>query len=350
MRLLSSAFPVRWAVVRTVVATAAILCLIALLTGMVANYPVGLGSDWSWYRNGIDRLADGAPLYDPRMRGGPFDYVAPELFGQYNQAPWLLPLVAPLVALAEPAARVAWTGLIAVALTTAFAVLWPRDLSRASTLLLAALLIASPPILMNLAWANLHGLVILGVALWIFGRRRSSDVLMAAGLYLASLKVAPAVPLVLMALRERRLRPVVWAGLAIGMATLGVSVLNGPDTLAEFLVIPGNTNILEDSTNLSPVVGLEAVLPEQAARAVSAALGLGGALLATLFVRNRMVALGLGQLAICAVVPNLYATWLGVPLLIGLAASQGTGALRMLDRVLNPFLQVSGGLDRSPVV
>lgn len=165
-----------------------LLALVGIVLVPFASYPSPLGSDWAWYRNGIDRLAGGQPIYDQSWLLGPFNYVGPGNVFQFNQAPWLLPIVAPFVLLPEPAAMVGWLVFMDAAVLLALALVIPN---RAPVV---ALVLLQPAVLMSLAWGNIEALVILGVALWIHGQRRELVRLEVIGIVLASLKVVPAIP------------------------------------------------------------------------------------------------------------------------------------------------------------
>ncbi|HXG40344.1 MAG TPA: glycosyltransferase 87 family protein [Candidatus Limnocylindrales bacterium] len=314
-----------------------VISLAVVLTLQVGNYPTIIGSDWLWYRNGIDRLVHGLPLYDPRMTSGAYDYLGAELHYQFNQTPWLLVLVGPVATIPEPFAQSVWFVLISSATIGSCWMLRPRDVSPPALLALWTSLFVWPCFLMIVAWGNVHALVMLGVALWVCGWRRRSDLLAAAGLYLASLKVVPVVPLVMLAIKERRWRPAVLAGMMIAVITAAVSALNGPETLFEFGLAILNQEVVRQRTNLSPVLSLMSAMPESVARAVSALTALVGAGTAIWLIRRPIVALAIAELAMCGVVTNLYVTWLAVPVLLAIAALEGTPVSRLLDRALRPL-------------
>ena len=224
--------------------------LLALALIPLTSYPTSPGSDWLWYRNGIDRLVTGQPLYDPAWLLGPFNYLATANLYQFNQPPWMLPLVAPFVLFPEPLATYAWLAFSDAALLLALALVVPRW-----PLLIVAVLLL-PPILMSLAWGNVEAMVALGEALWIVGRRRSSWAAETVGIVLASLKVVPAIPLILFSLRSRRWKAAALSLLVAGAITAAVSAASGRELLEQFVRLTANTQPVLDRDNLSPAAWL----------------------------------------------------------------------------------------------
>jgi hypothetical protein len=205
-----------------------------------------VGEGWLWYRNGIERVATGQPLYKPEWQAGPYDYTSPEKDKQFNQVPWLLPIVAPIAVLPEPVARYAWLIITDAALALALALSLGRRPTCRLPVLLALLLWA--PTLMCLVWGNVENIVILGFVLWFVGHRRRSRRIETAGIVLASLKIVPAIPLVLFSLKEARWSSVVGAALAVALMTVPAILTDGPQVIPVFVTITGNIMQIVNST------------------------------------------------------------------------------------------------------
>jgi hypothetical protein len=167
---------------------ALVMLYVAPLLAFV-TWPPRIGDDWLWYRDGIDRLAAGLALFEPDWLIGPFNYLDPSEYYKWNQMPWLLPLVAPFALLPEPVDRIAWTVAMAAILATAIFWVVPNRIH-------AVALLVWPPSLMTIAYGNTESLVVMGVAAWLVGSRRNSELYEAAGIVLASFKIFPAIPLV----------------------------------------------------------------------------------------------------------------------------------------------------------
>jgi hypothetical protein len=265
-------------------------------------WPVKPGIDWHWYASGIANLVGGRPLYDTRLLAGPYDFWTPENAYAYNMAPWVVPLIAPFAALGDLSR---WAWLVAMDLAIAVALLLVLPTRR--RLLILALFLVSTPILMLFVWGNIGALVVLGVALWLVGRERGSERLMAVGLVLASVKVLPAVPLVLLMLRERRWRPVIAAAVVTGGVTLALTVATGRSVLADFALTILNIKPVEGA-NLAPSFYVGHMTEIRAASI--AAVGL------LALRRPSLLTLAFMELAICGLVTNLYGDWLVAPAMI----------------------------------
>ncbi len=279
-----------------------------------ARYPSIIGADWFTYRDGLDRLTAGMPLYDPRMLQGPYDYLAPDFAGLYNMPPWFLPLVVPVAMLPAPLDRLGWVAVIAVALLVAIA--WavpPRH--RALT---TALVLVSTPLWMTLAWGNAEALVILGLVIWVIGVRRDTNWLLVVGLLLVSVKVVTAIPLAIYMLHISKVRSLLMAaGIAVAI-TLALSLWTGRNVLADFVVAFGNIEPTAD-TNIAPsrfllafAPGIDAVVVVRIAAIV--ALVLLATAPMTLFDVAWML------LIVIALPVNVYSFWLLLPAIAALAA------------------------------
>ena len=281
----------------------------AVLAAQVGSAPGTLGEDWLWYRDGIERLAAGLPLYRPDWLVGPFNYTAPSNFFGFNQAPWLLPIAAPFAMLPEPAARLAW--LVAMDIAAAIALL--PFLPRRPWVVL---LFMSAPVWMSLVWGNVEALVALGLAAWLVGRQRASGTLMTVGILLTSLKVAPAIPLVLLTARSGRWRPIVAAIGLLAAWTLTLAVISGTNVMADFVHVTANIEPVTSRLNLAPATYLGATPAAYAAVRIGA---LAACLLMAGLVTSDLAALVGMQTVCCLLATNVYADWLFIPLLAGLA-------------------------------
>lgn len=271
---------------------------------LFASYPAAPGADWPWYRNGIERLIAGQPLYDPTWLAGPYDYLAPANYFQFNQVPWLIPIVAPFAVLPEPIASWVWLAFTDAAMLLALALVIPRWPP------LVVIVLLSPPVLMSLAWGNTGALVALGVALWISGQRHKSPALETAGIVLASLKVLPAIPLVLLALRARRWSAAIASALIALVVSIAVSVLVGQNALEQFIRIAANIEPVLNRLNISPAAWLGASPTDYL---VVRGIALVAVLLTMIRVKNDLAALALLELACCFLATNPYVDWLVVP-------------------------------------
>jgi hypothetical protein len=306
--------PVRRLVLRTVAGTAVASLLILFIVAF-AGWPIQIGDDWLWYRNGIDRLAAGQPLYKAEWLAGPYNYVSDENFYQFNQVPWLLPIVAPVSILPDPIDRFTWLAAMDAALTVAFALSFGNRAGRRWPVLLTLVLWA--PTLMCIVWGNIENLVVLGVALWFLGQRRGSRGMETAGMVLASLKVVPAIPLILLSLKSRRIAPVVAAGTIVALMTVPAVLLRGLDVIPSFLMATVNIAPLDIPQNLSPAIWM----------GIPLSLVRSGALLAmitAILIRRDWLATALAELTTCGLVTNLYADWLLPCVLPAIARSRET--------------------------
>ena len=283
-----------------VVATAITVVLVRF-----AGLPIQAGDDFLWYRNGVDRLVAGLPVYDPRLLAASYSFVAPENFYAYNMAPWLIPLVAPFTLLPPDAGRWAWLVAMDICIAAAIVLVLPER----HRLLIAILLILSTPVLMSLVWGNLTGLVMLGIALWLRGRERGNEPLMALGLILASLKLLPAVPLALAMLREGRWRAVAASALIVCLVVGFLSLGTGRNLLVDFAQMISNIR-LEPSMSIAPAayLGPDALLP------IRIACGL--AILVIALRSSSLLAVAAMELLVCGLVTNLYVDWLLAPALV----------------------------------
>jgi hypothetical protein len=282
------------------------------------TWPPRIGDDWLWYRDGVDRLAAGLPLFEPDWLIGPFNYLDPSEYHKWNQTPSLLPLVAPFAVLPEPIDRFAWT--VAMAAVLATAVFWvvPNRLH-------AMALLVWPPSLMTIAYGNTESLVVLGVAAWLMGSRRNSELYEAAGIVLASFKIFPAVPLVLLSLRNGHLRSLAYAAAALLALNAPAMLAGGIDVIRQFFVISLHMTQVLVIHNLSPAMWLQ--LPIEVVRAIA-----GIAVVGALAIKRDWLAMGIGQLAAVAIPLNTYVPWLIPPALAVLARPSGSASDESIER------------------
>lgn len=279
------------------------------------------GSDWLWVRDGAQRLLEGAQLYAPGYLTGPYHQLDAGLQYSYNLAPSFAPLALPLLALPGWAQPVLWAVLMAAALGTAFALVWPTT-APSVTVLAALVLAVLPATLFAVWWANPSCLVALGVALVIVGDRRGDNRLIALGLLCAGVaKVLPALPLVAWLLVRRRTRRPIAGAAAVGAGLLAVVVvLQGPSVLLDFLSATRNaqqeTGIVG---NVAPSLLLAPYLGASLAQILPVGLAVMAALVALSARADDRASLVLLLLATCCFVPNLWVHWLLAPLIATVA-------------------------------
>jgi hypothetical protein len=294
---------------------------LALATIPFARYPSTVGADWYQYRDGIDRLMDGRPLYDPGLMLAPYNYLDPAYGGTFNMPPWFVPLTIPAAVLPRPFDRLFWMALIAAAVIAAVGLCLPRE----RRILVLGVLAVQTPLWVLLTWGNASAFVVLGIALWIIGSRINSTALLAAGLILSSIKLVPAIPLALALLRRRQVRPVVVAALGVIAITAVVAVVAGSNVLRDFYVVFGNIEQTHDA-NLAPSSVLAAVLPEPVATLLVRLLAT--ALLAFLSLRPpSLLLIAAMEIVVMAYPLNVYSFWILHAGVLVLAAA----ALRGMD-------------------
>jgi Glycosyltransferase family 87 len=333
-----------------VVAFVAVCGLLLLLFALAWTIPIALGDDWLWYRDGVERLADGRALYDERMLASPFDLVASGLRYVFNQVPWSIPLFVPFALLAEPWAQIVWLLASDAALIVGLALVWPRGLSASTQLILAFFVVLNPGFVMSITWGNLGAWSVLGIGLFRVGFTRGLTPLMALGLCLSAMKLVPIVGLALMFVRPvpARRRTVVVSVLVLALMSLPAILANGPSVIRDFLVVATNLEQVRMSTNLSPSLWLAPVLAPSTSLA---ALRLATAVALVIVgwrVQDRLMRAALGLLLSCLFVTNLYADWLMIAVSAGLMAIRHPAVGEFTERLflplaLRPFGAVVGG-------
>ncbi len=174
----------------------------------------------------------------------------------FNMPPWFLPLVVPAAALPAILGATVWWLTIVIAMTLAVVLAVP---SR-HRLLTIALLVTSTPLWMVVAWANAEALVVLGLVVWVIGVRQNRSSLLAVGVFLASIKIVPAVPLAIYMVRTGRTRPLIAATAAAVGVVLGLCLITGSNVLSDFLVAFQNIEQVI-ATNVAPSVLLQRLVP-----------------------------------------------------------------------------------------
>jgi hypothetical protein len=305
---------------------AIVLVVVAIWSIVVARYPSVIGADWIAYRDGVDRLVDGRPVYEPMLMLGPYDYVTPAFGDFFNMPPWFLAIAGPASMLSAPLDRLVWAATVAASLGIAFAITVPR---RYRSTLLPVLLVFTP-VWMTLAWGNATAIVVLGVALWVAGVRRGSTSLLVFGIVLASLKLVPAIPLALYLLRAGRLRPVVLAAALIGGLTIAFSLAAGQNLVHDFAVMFANIRQTPD-TNLAPSVYLARLLPDLDAVLIVRVVAI--TLIALLAFRRPSLAVVAGmELLVLALPLNVSSFWILHPMVVAFAWLGAGAGLEPPDR------------------
>lgn len=212
-----------------------------------------LNVDWQWYRDGMERIIAGDPLYDPRLLSGSYNQLLPELEFTWNQAPSALVVVAPFYLLPEIIRSSVFFLFSTTCAIAAVTLVWPRAWSTRTQILLVIVLL--PLLWAVIYWGNLITLAALGVAIAWTGYRRDADRLIVLGLVCAGLvKIFPAVVIGLWLLTRFRVRPVIIAA-AIGAVSMLPAVLyGGPSVVVDFLASQANALTPIATTNIAPRV------------------------------------------------------------------------------------------------
>lgn len=309
------------------------------------------GSDWRWLEDGLDRLAAGLPLTRPEYVAGPWSqFPAPAHAPTYAWSlhpPYSATAYAPFLAVPPDIRDVVWAIAMVAALAAALWLAWPRRLWWGTGLLLATLLLwlpdlgkAWPGLVDQLHYGNPNALVILGLVLVWLGRRRDSMPIMAAGLVLAALKIAPAATLGVWLLVAREgawaaRRAIAMAIVVLGLASVPVLLLD-PGAVSDMLRSQLNLEPWSGGTNLAPQVRLAPLIGEQAATLLS--YGAGAAVVLLIIVR-RLDGPGGFLLAATApllVTPQLWAHWFLIPCIAFLATAPEWRIVRTIDERLHP--------------
>ncbi len=359
----------RWDRPRRLAVLVAILVVFAWAASGPIRHVAGLvgasdwGSDWRWLQDGLDRLAAGLPLNRPEYVTAPFSQAtgsdgAPTYTWSLHP-PYNASLVAALLLVPAGIREGAWAGLMAVALAGAVLLAWPRRLWWGTSLLLAAAALGPPlygpsiGLVDQLHFANPNALVLLGLALAWWGRRRASGraaiALVATGVVLAAVKIVPAMGLAAWLLAAREGRGVVARGSLLAAAvlialTLPVLLLD-PGVIGDTIAVQLNVVPLANATNLAPSAWLAPLLGTGAAAWISRGVGLG---LMGFVLARRLDGPGGFVLAATApllVTPQLWAHWFLLPILAALFAAGAWPRLRGLDA----RLRSAGAGGRAPL-
>ncbi len=295
--------------------------LVAIESAIALSRQGGAGFDWYWYQDGLQRLANDRPLYDPILLSGPYDpYDPAHLFVFTLIPPSALPLMAPMELVPEPIRLSAWLLVMAGALAAALAMVWPRRLALTWQIaLLGIVMLLGSGVLAQLYWANLNAVVALGVALVWRGIRGRHDGLVAIGLVLIAVKVTPAICIGLWVLGSRGPRPILAAAGVLALLTLPAVLLEGPLVLADFVRSGLNLSQSTDTLNIAPSLALRRILGERAAVLITAVAGILAAIYAAVRDPARPAGLFVATLAGGFLIPALWVHWLTGPIVAALA-------------------------------
>jgi hypothetical protein len=263
------------------------LGILAVVTYLRIHPPVLFG-DASYYASALPALTGDAPLYDPASFA-PHTLPPPPF---WDQAPSTAMFVLPLLL---PAGHVVWGLLMAACVVAGILVLMPR--LGAGVFLFAPVVMALPPVLEGLVWANLSSLVFLCFAVaWRWPRWAGWAIGIAA-----AAKVMPILAVAWLVGRRD------WRGTQVALAvpaalTALAIVLTSPTVLVDFVVV---------RLNQEPMPGVvrwglsDAGVPE----VVTWVAGLVVAILA-----GWRASFSLAVLAVLLVAPALHMHYLLIPL------------------------------------
>lgn len=307
------------------------------------------GSDWRWLQDGLDRLAAGLPLTRPEYVAGAWSqFPAPAHAPTYTWSlhpPYSATMYAPFMLAPGDVRDVVWAAVMAVTLGVALWLAWPRRLWWGTGVLIATLLLWLPELgkawpgwIDQLHYGNPNALVILGLVLAWIGRRRDSVPLMAAGIVLAALKIAPAAALGcwLLVARERATparRAILAAAVVLGIMSIPVLFLD-PGAITDMLASQRTLEPWPGRANFAPQVRLADAIGAQAALLLS--YGTAAALLALVLIRRLE---GPGGFLIAAVAPllitpQLWAHWFLLPMVALLITAPEWRVVRAVDAFL----------------
>jgi Glycosyltransferase family 87 len=297
------------------------LILFAIEGAIALSRQGGAGFDWYWYQDGLQRLADDRPLYDPILLSGPYDpYDQAHLFVFTLIPPSALPLLAPMQLVPEPFRLSAWLLVMAGVLAAALALVWPTRLALTWQIaLLGFVLLAGSGILAQLYWANLNAVVALGVALVWRGIRDRHDWFVTIGLVLIAVKVTPAICIGLWVLGSRGPRPILVAVGIVGVLALPAVLAEGPHVLGDFVRSGLNLGQSTEAVNIAPSLALRPILGERGAIVVTAVAGILAAIYAAVRAPARPAGLFVATLAGGFLIPGLWVHWLTGPIVAALA-------------------------------
>lgn len=307
------------------------------------------GSDWRWLGDGLDRLAAGLPLTRPEYVAGPWSqFPAPGFGPTYAWSlhpPYSATMYAPFMLAPDDIRNVVWAAAMAVTLAVALWLAWPRRLWWGTGLLIVTLLLwlpdfgkAWPGWIDQLHYGNPNAVVILGLVLAWIGRRRDSVPLMAAGIVLTALKIAPAAALGcwLLVARARATparRAILVAAVVLGVMSIPVLFLD-PGAITDMLASQRNIEPWPGKANFAPQVRLADAIGTQAAILLSYATA--GAMLAIVLLRRLD---GPGGFLIVAtapllITPQLWAHWFLLPMFALLITAPEWRVVRAVDAFL----------------
>jgi hypothetical protein len=309
------------------------------------------GSDWRWLQDGYDRLAKGLPLTRPEYVTAPWTQFPPPGAPTYAWSlhpPYSATVYAPMLLVPADVRQLGWVAVCLVGLVAALLVAWPRRLWWGTGLLIVTAFLHPPidglwlGIIDQVHYGNPNAFVALGFALVWVGRRRDSVPLMAFGLFLASLKILPAVSLGfwLLVAHERpepARRSVFVAVLACAALTVPVLFLD-PTVIQDTIRSQLNMIPFTGGSNFAPAVRWAGALGEAGASLVSRAIGIG---LTVLVIVRRLDGPGgfiLASIAPLFLTPQLWAHWFLIPAVAVLATAGEWRVVRTVDAALRRWM------------
>ncbi|HXG26681.1 MAG TPA: hypothetical protein VNL94_07510 [Candidatus Binatia bacterium] len=307
------------------------------------------GSDWKWLQDGLERLAAGLPLTRPEMVAGPWSQFPPPnhapTYDWSLHPPYSATAYAPFMLAPAEFRNVTWAVAMIAVLVAAVWLAWPRRLWWGTGLLLLTGLFwlpdlggAWPGIVDQIHYANPNALVILGLVLVWLGRKRDSVAIMAAGLVLAALKIAPAATLGAWLLVAREgawatRRAILAAAVVLGVMSIPILFLD-PGAVSDMIRSQLNLEPWTGRSNLAPLVRLAPLIGEQSATLLS--YGIAAALMLVVL-SWRLDGPGGFLIAVTApllATPQLWAHWFLLPAIAFFATAQEWRLVRAIDRWL----------------
>ena len=285
--------------------------LAVALTGFLARSVVVVPSifrgDYLTYVAGATRYLDGQPLYPAWQLEGPF----PLGFAAYGRGfvyppPAVLAAV-PFAALGEPAGFALFSLLAASLLGwVAYAIGRREGCSRRASLVLAVVMLVSPPAIESIATGQANTFVAIGLgAAWL--RPRQSGYLAVIG---GLLKLFPAAGLAWTLRRRGSLAGPVMLGTSIMLLSL---LLFGVDGWRAFALTMANGHGSNTWGAVAPRLLLELVIGPGAA-AIACYAAAVALLVAAVRVRSDRLAFGIMALAMILPAPDWYVHYLLIPL------------------------------------
>jgi len=302
--------PITWRHLAAAAGAAAFALTLAFTASAFRIFPAGAGSDWFWYEDGLERLLDARPLYDPLVTTVPYTSADPALkFVYATIPPYFVTLISPLLLIPEEARQLVWVLVSAIVVAGAYVIAWPRrdPLLGAFVAGIGSILLVG--LFFELYGANHNSLVAMGVALALVA---ANPIVIGAGLVLAGTKALPAIALGLWLIARGQWRGLGWGIALVAGLMLPVLLLEGPGVIVDYLWSSALATA-SDVGNYSPFHNLG--LPPAVGVAVWLVLTV-----VILAFRRDVVAGALCVLASLLAIPNLWAHYVPVAVAAALAA------------------------------